>query len=156
MLWLILLLAGCQALVFTCLAVAGHFWYVHQKRALEQELTEVLRSFVSAPNPETPSPLAVLVDNVATLLAARLVQQVKTMLSGVESGASKGEQLALIEGATQGNPWLALISGMLPKRIRTKLLANPQMIGALSKIGSGGNGVVPADTSGASPRRHHD
>jgi hypothetical protein len=80
-----------------------------------------------------------MLDPLATLLAARLVQQLKAMIAGVESGNSKGEQLALINEATAQSPWLAIISAILPKRIRNQLLSNPQMIGALSKIGGGGN-----------------
>jgi hypothetical protein len=97
--------------------------------------------------------LAQLTDVLATLLAARLVQQVKAMLAGVESGASKGEQLALIENATQDNPWLAILSTILPKRLKSKLLSNPQMIGALSKLGGfGGNHGAGEPV----PRKHRE
>lgn len=148
-----LVFSGCQVVVCACFLIAGHFWYENQKRKAISELTEFVRSMVEAPDATTPSPLAALIDQGALLLAARLMQQLKAMLAGVESGASKGEQLALMTEAQGNSPWLALISNMLPKRIRNQLMRNPQMIGALSRLAGGGNGSNTADVP---PRRHRD
>jgi hypothetical protein len=128
--------------------------YEAERERLASELTEALRAFITAPDEKTPSPLAVLCDQGATLLAARLVQNVKAMLAGVESGVAKGEQLALIESATKDSPWLSLLANALPKRVRNALLKNPQMIGALSKVGnlSGNHGAGDS----AAPRRHRE
>jgi hypothetical protein len=146
-----LVFAGCQCLVLGCFALLLRRWYLREISRIQDEISEAVRTFVSSPGPDLPSPLAVFMDNVALLLAARLVQQVKAMLAGVESGESKGEQLALIEEATQGSPWLALLSGILPKRIRNKLMKNPQMIGWLSNLG--GNHSAAANVA---PRRHRE
>jgi hypothetical protein len=146
--------AGCQALALACFGLLAVRWYHHERQRLRDDLEAAVRGFVEAPDAETPSPLAAFVDHIALLLAARLVQQVKAMLAGVESGAAKGEQLAMFEAAAEQSPWIGLIGGMLPKRIRNQLMKNPQMIGALSRLGSGGNGT--RTDAAAAPRKHHD
>jgi hypothetical protein len=153
MLIAIALFTICQALVLLCCMELAKRWYRRERDALRSEISEALRSFVEPPNEETPSPLAVLIDQMALLLAGRMVQQIKAMLAGVESGESKGEQLQLIESVSAGNPLLGLLAGILPKRIRNKFLSNPQMLGALSKLGGGSsNGNHDADYV---PRKHH-
>lgn len=160
---LILLLAG--LLSMACFTLVGAVFglvmarklsqkYEAERERLADELTEALRAFITAPDEKTPSPLAVLCDQGATLLAARLVQNVKAMLAGVESGVAKSEQMALIESATKESPWLALLANALPKRVRNALLKNPQMIGALSKVGnlSGNHGAGDSPA----PRRHRE
>lgn len=149
MFWLVLVLGGCQSLVFVCTLLLARRWYESERERLAAEVHAALESFVKSPNADTPSPLAILMDSAATLLAARLAQQLKAMLSGVESGEAKGEQLSLIAQASEGNPLTALLAGILPARIRNKLMKNPQMLGALSRIGGGGNHTPP--TSGTTP-----
>jgi len=153
MLIAVLLFAGCQTLVLACFSIVAVRWYNRERSLIENRLSDTMRAFFEAPNADTPSPLAVLVDQFALLFAARLSQQIKAMLSGVESGESKGQQMALINEATSSNPLLAILSSMLPKRIRNRLLSNPQMIGALSKLGSNHQGESSAETT---PRRHRD
>jgi hypothetical protein len=149
-----LVIAGSQALVLGCFAWLLRRWYISERQRIVDEIELAIRTAVTPPDADTPSPLAVLIDQAAILLAARLVQQVKAMLAGVESGESKGEQLALISESSKANPWLALLSGILPARIRTKLMRNPQMIGALSKIGAGLGGNH--GTAAEMPHRHRD
>jgi hypothetical protein len=148
--WLVLVLGGCQALVFVCTVVLARRWYERERERLAAEVREAFESFVKSPNADTPSPLAILMDSAATLLAARMAQQLKAMLSGVESGEAKGEQLSMIAQASEGNPLIALVAGILPARIRNKLMKNPQMLGALSRIGGGGGNHAPP-TSGTAP-----
>lgn len=136
-----LVFAGCQVLVFSCFTLVAVRWYHSEVARIRDELSETVQTFLTSPSPETPSPLAVIIDQVALLLAARMVQQVKAMLAGVESGESKGEQMALITEATGQSPWLALLSNILPKRIRNALMRNPQMVGALAKLGTKGDGA---------------
>ena len=124
-------------------------WYRRERASIQEEAADALQAFVASPNADTPSPLAVLVDQMALLLAARLIQQIKTMLAGVESGASKQEQAAMLSEATAGSPWLALVAGMLPARIRNNLLRNPQFLGSLSKIG-GNHAAPPSESSSRS------
>jgi len=130
-----LVFAGCQVLVFGCFALLAVRFYRRERARVGQEIAAALTEFATSPDKDTPSPLAVIIDQAALLLAARLMQQLKAMMAGVESGASKGEQASMIAEATSGSPWLALLSGILPARIRNQLMKNPQMIGALSKLG---------------------
>lgn len=146
-----LVFAACQALVFSCFAYIAVRWYKREREETIARVTQAAADFLTAPNSETPSPLAMLLDQSALLLSARLVQQVKAMLAGVESGESKGEQLALINEATASSPWLAMLAGILPRRIRNGLMKNPQMIGALANIGKGNN----HQTTEAPPLRRH-
>jgi hypothetical protein len=148
-----LVFAGCQLLVFGGSLFLLRRWYENERERLRQDAENAVRSFVEAPNADTPSPLAAMVDQFAMLLAARLMQQVKSMLAGVESGAAKGEQLAMMDTAMAESPWLAMIGAMLPKRIRNSLMKNPQMVAALSKLGHNHSGAG----DGSQPRlRYRD
>lgn len=139
MIYVVLALILGQIAVFTCFSLLAVRFYRAEKAKTLQEASEWARSLIEAPDETTPSPLAVLIDQCAIVLATRLVQSVKNTIAGVESGAAKGEQLAMFEAAAAESPWIALIGGMLPKRLRNALMKNPQMIGALSKLGGGGN-----------------
>jgi len=147
-----LVFAGCQFFVLGCFALLLRRWYLREISRIQDEISETVRTFVTSPDADTPSPLAAFLDNVALLLAARLMQQLKAMLAGVESGAAKGEQLAMFEEAAASSPWLSLIAGILPKRLRNALTKNPQMVAALSKLGGGGNHQTEAYT----PHKHRD
>lgn len=125
-----LVFSACLVLVFGSFYVALRVWWSQEKAKAQK----ALREFVTSPDESTPSPLAIMLDPLATLVAARLVQQVKAMLAGVESGESKREQAQLIEGMIGSNPWLSLASQVLPKRLTKKLMSNPQMVGALGQI----------------------
>lgn len=149
-----LVFTGCQTLVLSCFAFLAIRWYRSESSRLRDEISSAVQQFFSPPDADTPSPMAVLIDQAALVLAARLAQQVKSMLAGVESGESKGAQLSMITEAAAGSPWMALLSGILPARIRNKLMKNPQMIGALSKLGNlGGNG---SPDGAYVPRRHKE
>jgi len=152
-----LVFCGCQALVFLCFAIAAGFWFENQKRKLKLEAEEWARAFIESPDSETPSPLAVLIDQGATLLAARMIQQIKAMLAGVESGLSKNEQSDLLANAANQSPLLGMLGAMLPKRIRSGLMKNPQMVAALGRMVGGGNNHSPESSAGApAPRKHRD
>lgn len=145
----VIVLGCCQSFVFVCTVVLVRRWYERERERLATEVREVLEGFVKSPDAETPSPLAILLDQAALLFSARLAQQLKAMLSGVESGESKGQQLAMLEEASASNPLISLLAGILPARIRNRLMKNPQMIGALSRLGGGGNHTPTAPSGGA-------
>lgn len=149
-----LVFSACQILVFACTFLAVRSYIEAKERKLRQELQDLIRTFLESPDEKTPSPLAVLIDQGATLLAARLVQQIKAMLAGVESGLSKQEGAQMLGEVTEGSPLLGLLAGILPKKIRAGLMKNPQMIGALAGLVSRKNGHE-TDTAPA-PRRHRD
>ena len=139
------------ALVATT-AVICRKWYENERDRLLDELRCALRDFVTAPDEQTPSPLAQLADVGATLFASRLMKHAKDMLGGIASGDSKAEQLALLEDATKDNPWIGMLASVLPKKLRASLLKHPQMIGALTKMGSAG-GNHGAEVA---PRKHRE
>ena len=145
----ILVLSGCVSLVLVCFGLIIRYWY----HRIRNDLITTLHQFIESPDDKTPSPLAVLSDQIALLLAARLMQQIKAMLAGVESGASKGEVSEALAQASEGSPWVGLIAGMIPKRIRNGLMRNPQMMGALSKLGQRGGGDNGHEAS--PPARKH-
>lgn len=133
-----LLIVCGNLLVFTLFSWLGIWWAANQERRIRDEISESIRAVLTSPDENTPSPLAAYSDQVATILAARLMQQIKAMIGGVESGASKAAaaeaQLELLESSPPG---LGLIAGILPKRLRNKLLNNPQMVGAFQHLLSG-------------------
>lgn len=134
------LLVG-QALFVVCLVLLARRWYERERERVRTEIADALRDLVTAPDENTPSALAVFCDQAAILLASRLMQQVKTTMAGVASGQARNENAAQqLELMQQSPPILAAIAGMLPAKLRNKLLANPQMVGALaSMFGGGGN-----------------
>lgn len=108
-----------------------------REQRYREEIKRAISEWMSAPNEETPSPFAMIADQICTLLAARLVQQVKAMLAGTESGLSKQATQLEFEGLTaNASPWLGVLANVLPKRIRGQLMKNPQMVAALSKLGN--------------------
>jgi hypothetical protein len=149
-----LVFSACTALIATIGAFLLRRWYVREYSRLAEDLATAWCNLITPKEPGDTTVAVVLMDQFATLMAARLAGQVKAMLAGVESGESKGQQLALIEEATQKSPWLALLASALPKRIRNKLLANPQMVTAMANLhgGMGGNGAGDSPA----PRRHRE
>jgi hypothetical protein len=147
-----LVFSACQILVFGCSLLILRHWIRAEISRIRAELVGSAKSFLESPDADTPSPLAQFMDQIALLLAARLVQQVKAMLAGVESGAAKGEQLAMFEEAAASSPWLSILGGILPKRIRNGLMKNPQMIGALAKLGGNHHASTPEAYQGKKHR----
>lgn len=149
-----LVFSACLMLVSGCWAILIRWAILRKERQVREEVENLVRAFIQAPDENTPSPLACMIDQGATLLASRLMQQIKAMLAGVESGLSKQEQTELLSNASQGSPLVGMIAGMLPKRIRSGLIKNPQMIGALSSLLDRRNGGSTQDAS--TPRKHRD
>lgn len=99
----------------------------------ERELTDQLRAFIEAKGDE-PSPLAILTDQMATLFAGRLWQQVESRLRGAAGAMGReASQEAQAEVAGSG-PLAALAMAFLPKRAKMMLVKNPQFLGALSAL----------------------
>ena len=148
--WFALAFGAVEILVFACFAVLAHWYVDQQKRKIRDEISELVRAFITAPDDQTPSPLACLIDQGSLLLAARMVQQLKAMLAGTESGLSKAEglekQLSMLDDAP---PWASIVLGILPKRLRSQLLKNPQMIGALSSFKPGNGAGSPGSAGGS-------
>lgn len=145
-----LLTFTCFLLVFAVWSALAVRWIRREKTALKQEVADALRSFVTSPDKDTPSALAVLTDQVALLLAARLVQQVRASLAGMESGASKQEaaetEAAVLSG---GPPWLTILSQIIPQKLKRQLLRNPQMVGALASLVGKNGEAAPGPGAGS-------
>jgi hypothetical protein len=152
MIWLILVVLAAQLAVYTGSLIWLRREYRRERQRIADNLSQVVHDFVSAPSPDVPSPLAVLMDTAAALLATRLMHHIKSMLGGIESKSQQGEQLNLLNEASAENPLLSLLSNILPARIRNRLARNPQIIGALSKLG--GN-HQPTGVEVA-PRKHRE
>lgn len=135
-----LLFSACQILVGVCFLVLVRWWIHRTEQRIRSEISEAVRIFITAPDDKTPSPLALLIDQGALVLASRLMQQVKAMLAGAESGRSKAEAEQMQEQIMgHAPPWASLVLGILPAKLRNQLLRNPQMIGALAKMTGGNN-----------------
>src|SRR4030042_6341273 len=78
-------------------------------------LAESLRAVLEPQGEGQPSLLAVYSDQVATLFASRIVQQLKTAAGGVASGVSKEAEDSALGPMAGGSPRPALLSGPLPK-----------------------------------------
>ena len=130
-------------------AVVGLCYWIRREisrkqNEIEDKLRAALTQFVSSPDDSTPSPLAVLVDQTATVFAARLVGQVKAILSAAQGGntaAANGAELDVAEAALAStNPTLGMLAALLPKKFKRGLLRNGQFTGALSSMLNKGNG----------------
>lgn len=141
-----------QCLVVACCVYVGRRWYERERRRVQDDISQAVHDLITAPDENTPSPLAVLIDQGALLLSSRLIQHLKAMLAGTESALSKAEgterQLELLQSAPS---WVSVVAGILPPRLRKQLLANPQMIGALSNLvgANKGGGNHSTDTGGS-------
>jgi hypothetical protein len=146
-------LTGCLTLVLTLWTLSVAYLTSRKEQKLRAELETALRSLISSPSEDSPSPLAIYTDQAALLLAARLAQQFKTMLAGQASGEGKGER-AEIEQAmvAAGPPWLVLLAGMIPKKLKTKLMKNPQMMGALAQMVQSSAGARNGGAAESQPR----
>jgi len=130
-------------------AVVGLCYWIRREisrkqNEIEDKLRESLTQFVSSPDDSTPSPLAVLVDQTATVFAGRLVGHVKAILSAAQGGnmaAANSAELDIAESAlAQSNPGLGMLAQLLPKKFKRGLLKNSQFTGALSNMLNKGNG----------------
>ncbi|MCJ7510305.1 MAG: hypothetical protein MUP14_05420 [Dehalococcoidia bacterium] len=142
-------------LAFVIALVIVHRWYEREKESIRQELLDALRQALTSPEKDVPSPVAILADQLATLFAQRTIQAVKATLGGVEKEVARGEQLAMFEEAAGSSPWLGLIAGMIPKKLRNQLMRNPQMVGALAKL-AGGTNHSDKGAEVTPPRRHRE
>jgi len=137
----ILLTLACSFLVQCATIILAGRWLRAKEEELRAELGDMLHSLVTPPDEKTPAPLAQYADVIATLLAARFVQQVKTMLAGTASGESRAETGMVVAESMAGlPPVLGVLAQMLPKNLQKKLLSNPQMVGALGSAFGAGRG----------------
>ena len=115
------------------------------ERRAREDLKASIRTFVTPAKEGDASPLALLVDQCAVVLAGRLMQQLQQRASGISSGMAR-QELAETQAEISGaSPWLGMLSAFLPKKFKNQLLRNPQMVGQLAMFGknNGGQDTVP-------------
>jgi hypothetical protein len=89
------------------------------------------RDFLTAPDEQTPSPLAQLTANAATTVGVHVASQLKTQVMGVLSGESKRakaiEEALLTDGLAETSP---LLSGLLEVSpgLRKVIKKNPAVL----------------------------
>jgi hypothetical protein len=106
---------------------------------VKRRISRKINDFISAPDNETPSPLASLFDSMAYVVAARLVHQIKTTIGGMNSVDAKNARREAVQEAMQANPTLAGLAQFLPKRwLKPEILQAGAAL--LSKVGNRGNG----------------
>lgn len=113
-----------------------------------QRVREDVRNFITAPDPQTPSPLAQAVDATAQVIARGVIAQGKATLMGVQSGAARSERAAAAAAAKEAIPGLGALDAIMPG-LSGKLVKNPQLLNLaaafLSKrAANGGNIPQPA------------
>ena len=115
----------------------------------KRRIMRSVRRFLLSPDENTPSQLAVMVDQVAFVFAQRIVTQVKTTLMGMNSVDSKNEKKEAVAEALKGSPGLAAALNFIPGARR--LMKNPELlsllVSGLAKAGKGsgnGSGGAPA------------
>lgn len=122
-------------------------WVARRQWGLERQL----RAFVES-HDDQPSPLAILTDQMATLFAARMWQQVESRLRGAAGTvAREGQQVAEEQVAASG-PLAALAMAFLPKKAKLMMVKNPQFLGALQALvaGAGKGSVADSNSSNGS------
>ena len=134
------------------------FLFAYAKRVLarkeveiEARLTSLVQQFITSPTPDTPSPLALLIDQTATVFASRLVGHVQQVLNASRGGERKVENMAALEAAEGAlasiNPGLTVLASLLPKRFKSSLIRNPQFTGALSSMLNKPGGSAPTSSN---------
>jgi len=138
------------AIILGNVALAFIAW--RQLNREKRAALDLIRAYFEAPDAETPSEFAKMIDAAALVLAQRLVSSLKGTFMGVQSGARRGEDALqgdfLGDVATQANPTLGALLNSFPA-VKRRLGKNPelipaamQLIGKLFPGGSaqGGNG----------------
>jgi len=92
-----------------------------------------IRTFISAPDAQTPSPLAQTVDAVAQLVGRAIIAQAKTTFMGIESGAVRSAQAAVKNQALAQFPWLSVLDKLSPGLSKT-LVRNPQLLNLAANL----------------------
>ena len=123
----------CNVAAFSLFALSA----IRLERRIRHDLTAAVEALLAPGDDNQPSALAVYSDQVATIFAGRIIQQVKAAAGGVASGVAKEAQADGLAALAGSNPWLALLSGLLPKKYRNMLLSSPQFTGQLSLLNNG-------------------
>lgn len=120
-----------------------------------QGIINQIIAFVSPQEEGKPSPLANFIEASSVIASKTLANEAKAMIMQAQSVISHNAHTAAVAGveqmATNASPWLGVLLQMLPKKLKTQLGSNGQLIDmALSRtnsqstaVQSGNNGSHP-------------
>lgn len=137
------------ALILCWLVVCGLVaWFLVQ--GIKRAIADQVENFVS-PGPEDkdgnpgPSPLAIIIQNAAIILAGELQQRISAMMMGKASAMSKAmtqlEGEVIQENLAGANPALGAILSASPG-LQKKIARSPALAMALQAISQGGLGSL--------------
>ncbi len=133
-------------LLLLLVILAGSAVIFIRTRAKLQELEAEFRSFVTAADEKTPSPLASLVQTAGEVLGRSIVNQVRTSLMGSRSGEVRADQAItgdIAEGQALQNPLVAAALQASPALKKT-IRRNPALLDlVMSKLATMGS-AAPA------------
>jgi hypothetical protein len=143
------LLTGMVAGATVALLSTIGLWYAFT--TIKRRIDRAIVGFVSQPDKDHPSPLAVWFDQAASILSARLILQAKTTLMGMASVDAKAESKAEASALKSAQPGLATILSLLPGSKR--LMRNPALMslaaGLMDKVGAvGAPAAAPRNGNG--------
>jgi len=119
--------------VFSAVLAAGAVLFFAFSLGFSLLKRRIMRAFIAyftSPDQETPSQFAVLIDTIAQAIAARLVQQVKSVVMGMNSADAKAEKRGQLELIKQNNPSLAGLASILPK----SWVRNPEVLQSIVSV----------------------
>ena len=92
-----------------------------------RDLEAGIRSFLTAPDANTPSPLALIVDQLAQVVARGVIAQAQTTIMGIKSGASRAAASAEAQANMARYPWLSVLAQLMPGAAKS-LAKNPALL----------------------------
>lgn len=133
-------------MVTVCLVVAsaalvaelfGSYILVRKARAHYERLADQLNWYVSSPGPDTPSPFAKTVDNIAIIIADRIRVALMAAERGAQGAAVRDVNKGLEEYAVQNNP-AAAVAATLSKSLKKNNLAAAGLQMLIQNLMAGG------------------
>lgn len=136
--------------VFLAVLASGAVLFFAVSLALfttKKRITGLIRSYFTAPDAETPSPFAELVNTIAGVFAVKIVGSIKATVMGMNSVDSRNEKREQKEAIMQANPSLAGLASLLPK----SWVKNPEILASIASVfgsrGKQGNGSEDQETT---------
>jgi hypothetical protein len=130
--------------VLVLVQVGVVFFLVRKYNEAKDQISQLATSYFTAPDENTPSEFARLVDNASQVLASRLVQTAKSTFMGLQSGQARLDQAVqgdLVQDlASQANPLVGAVLSSFPalrKRVAKSPEVLPLVLDLVNKLRSG-------------------
>jgi hypothetical protein len=94
-----------------------------------RKISRVFAQFITPVSDSQPSPLAMLIDNIATMFSRSIVMQAKASFMGIQSGQKRAETAIagdIAEGMVSQSPLGGLLNSF--PALKKTLRRNPQLI----------------------------